>query len=408
MTQTTRPQAKEPTTAQDQTRKRSTIRKFHSSVLRWRRRASSSQQELENFLNEQDFRFAADCERMRVDRNGSMLSLLLVRLHQTRTDDVAFFARVLEGRLRITDTPGLLKDGRIAILLPDTPAEGAWKVAADISEVYPPGPERPECEVLVYPEHGKSRAADPAANRESSDDDADENSDTDHHQGEPNQEVAAAAKGSNIASGSNELFFARSHSAWKRVLDVVGGSVGLMASLPILIVAAVAVKATSRGPAFFSQQREGHGGRRFTMWKLRTMQVDAEAQKQALRKYSQQDGPAFKMKRDPRTTTVGRFLRWTSMDELPQFWNVLVGEMALVGPRPLPTEESIACDGWLRRRLQVKPGMTSTWQVSERGNVTFDEWARMDLRYAESNTMAQDLRLLFMTLPSLLLQKGMR
>ena len=188
----------------------------------------------------------------------------------------------------------------------------------------------------------------------------------------------------------------------------MGGSLGLIVSLPIIVVAAAAVKATSRGPAFFRQTREGHAGQPFAIWKLRTMHIDAEAQKPSLRKYSEQDGPAFKMQRDPRTTTVGRFLRWSSMDELPQFWNVLKGDMALVGPRPLPIEESTACAGWQRRRLQVRPGMTCTWQVAERGNVSFDEWARMDLRYARRHSIVEDLRLLLLTLPSLLLQKGMR
>src|SRR5215213_4865355 len=123
-------------------------RKLHARVLA-RRHAPKH----DFLLSDHDFRFAADCERMRVDRNGSVLSLLLIRLARSKGGiaDVALLARVLEGRLRVTDTPGLLDDGRIAVLLPDTPAEGAWKVATDVSEVYPPGPDRPECEVLVYP-----------------------------------------------------------------------------------------------------------------------------------------------------------------------------------------------------------------------------------------------------------------
>src|SRR5262245_55413114 len=126
------------------------VRKLHARIFA-RRHAPES----DFLLPHADFRFAADCERMRVDRNGSVLSLLFVRLprHKSAAADIAFLARVLEGRLRVADTPGLLDDGRIAILLPDTPEEGAWKVAADISEVYPPGPERPECDVLSYPPH---------------------------------------------------------------------------------------------------------------------------------------------------------------------------------------------------------------------------------------------------------------
>ncbi len=362
------------------------LRRLHASVLRWHRTPAC-----DFLLGDEDIRFAADCERMRVDRNGSVLSLLLVRLHEQLPEDVDFFARVLEGRLRVTDTPGLLNDGRIAILLPDTAAEGAWKVAADISEVFPPGPSRPECEVLVYPNQGVGH------NHDQSD--------------EPAQESEKKVVGSRVKNGpvgTEEFFFAKPHPLWKRSLDVLGGSVGLLASLPILAVAAVMVKATSPGPAFFQQLREGHGGKQFTMWKLRTMLLDAEKNKQGLREFSQQDGPAFKMERDPRTTAVGRFLRWTSMDELPQFWNVLKGEMSLVGPRPLPVEESTACEGWHRRRLQVLPGMTCTWQVCERGNVSFDEWVRMDLRYAKKHSLLEDMRLLIMTLPSLLMQRGMR
>ena len=365
------------------------LRTLHAQVLRWRKAPAG-----DFLLDDADFRFAADCERMRVDRNGSVLSLLLVKLNEERLEDIAFFARVLEGRLRVTDTPGLLKDGRVAILLPDTGAEGAWKVAADISEVFPPGPGRPECDVLVYPNKDKESRA--SENQE---------------QGPPDkitEEEIASSQLEESPAATDEFFFAKSIPFWKRTLDIFGGTVGMLCSVPILFAGAIAVKATSSGPAFFRQEREGHGGKRFTMWKLRTMHVDAEERKQDLRKHSQQDGPAFKMKRDPRTTLVGRFLRLTSMDELPQFWNVVKGDMSLVGPRPLPTEESVACEGWHRRRLHVVPGMTCTWQVSERGNVSFDEWVRMDLRYAEKHSFVEDVRLMFVTLPSLLMQKGMR
>ncbi|MGI9457129.1 MAG: sugar transferase, partial [Aeoliella sp.] len=357
-------------------------RQLHASVLKRRQQSGS-----DFLLSDEELRFAADCERMRVDRNRSVLSVLLVKLHEQNYEELAFFARVLEGRIRVTDTPGLLADGRVAILLPDTPAEGAWKVATDISEVYPPGPGRPECEVLVYPDRGRNRDHDA---------DDDQESNGQRHQGAEQQVASGGAK--HDADDAGEFFFAKAHPFWKRSLDVLGGTIGLVASLPILAVAALSVKLTSNGPAFFKQQREGHGGRRFDMWKLRTMHVDAEEQQHELRQYSQQDGPAFKMSKDPRTTAVGRFLRWSSMDELPQFWNVIKGDMSLVGPRPLPTDESHACEGWQRRRLQVMPGMTCTWQVCERGNVTFDEWVRMDLRYVKKCGVLEDLRLLAMTL----------
>jgi len=359
------------------------VRKLHARVFA-RRHAPQH----DFLVSSREFRFAAQCERMRVDRNGSVVSLLFIRLprHKATNADVAFLARVLEGRLRVTDTPGLLEDGRIGVLLPDTPPDGAWKVAIDISEVYPPGPERPECDVLVYPPHHAHHRSHPA--------------EPDGEPVSPPKEVAEVE--------SSEFFFAKKLPYWKRAVDLAGASVGLLVSAPIVLTAAAAIKVSSPGPAFFVQEREGRGGRRFKIWKLRTMHVDAEDKKKHLRELSQQDGPAFKMHRDPRTTMLGRFLRWSSIDELPQFWNVLRGEMSLVGPRPLPTDESQACEGWHRRRLDVTPGMTCTWQVSGRGKVSFDDWVRMDLRYAARHSLMHDLKLVFVTLPSLIFQRGMR
>ncbi len=363
-------------------------RRLHARLL-----ARRTAPKHDSLLDPSDFRFAADCERMRVDRNGSTLSLLLIRLapHKSAPADVDFLARVLEGRLRVTDTPGLLEDGRIGVLLPDTPAAGAWKVATDVSEVYPPGPERPQCDVVTYPPPERGRNSESAAEED-----------------EASVEGVAASPTENGEGGSSELFFAKPMPRWKRAIDVAGAVTGLTVAGPILLVAAAAIKASSPGPVFFRQEREGLGGRRFKIWKLRTMCVGAEELKEDLLELSHQDGPAFKMRRDPRTTWLGRFLRWTSVDELPQFWNVLVGEMSLVGPRPLPTAESQACAGWQRRRLDVVPGMTCTWQVMGRGRVRFDDWVRMDLRYVARQSVWHDVKLVLVTLPSLVFQRGMR
>jgi lipopolysaccharide/colanic/teichoic acid biosynthesis glycosyltransferase len=370
-----------------------TTRRIHGRLIA---RRNSPQHDF--LLDNRDLRYAADCERMRVDRNGSVLSLLLIRLpRKSGVEGVEFLSRVLEGRLRMTDTPGLLDDGRIGVLLPDTPTEGAWKVAADISEVYPPGPDRPECEVLTYP---------PRQRRDGAEDGIDE-SEVDTRLDEVGVE-ANGAEPSSDESASSEFFFIKSMPIWKRGIDVAGALAGLTVGAPVMLLAATAIKLSSPGPALFVQEREGCGGRRFLIYKLRTMCVDAEDQKEHLLELSQQDGPAFKMQRDPRTTPLGRFLRWTSIDELPQFWNVLKGDMSLVGPRPLPTVESQACHGWQRRRLDVRPGMTCTWQVAGRGRVRFDDWVRMDLRYAARHSLWRDLKLVFITLPSLLFQRGMR
>jgi lipopolysaccharide/colanic/teichoic acid biosynthesis glycosyltransferase len=182
----------------------------------------------------------------------------------------------------------------------------------------------------------------------------------------------------------------------------------LIALAPLLLLCVLAIKLTSRGPALYAQEREGLAGRRFRILKLRTMTVNAEEQQHALREHSVQDGPAFKMTEDPRTTWVGRWLRMTSMDELPQLWNVLRGEMSLVGPRPLPTKESLACTPWQRQRLWVAPGMTCIWQVSGRSTVTFEQWMRMDLQYLRRRSLFCDVGLLLTTGPALVLKRGPR
>jgi lipopolysaccharide/colanic/teichoic acid biosynthesis glycosyltransferase len=210
------------------------------------------------------------------------------------------------------------------------------------------------------------------------------------------------------AATSIESLLAQPSPTWKRAIDVLGAMVGLMLSLPILAVAGVAIKLSSHGPIFYTQLREGLGGHRFRIYKLRTMQQGADENQSALRQHSVQDGPAFKMENDPRTTWVGRLLRATSLDELPQFWNVLIGDMSLVGPRPLPVHESLQCAPWQRRRLSVAPGMTCIWQVTGRSRVSFDEWMRMDLQYVRRRSLLCDMSLLLSTAPSVVVSRGPR
>ena len=192
------------------------------------------------------------------------------------------------------------------------------------------------------------------------------------------------------------------------MLDFLGALVLLVVAAPIMAIAAMAIRLTSSGPALFKQRRAGLGGRPFVIYKFRTMVTDAEARKRELRKYSEQDGPAFKLTNDPRVTAVGRFLRKTSIDELPQLWNVLKGDMSLVGPRPLPVDEADACLQWQRRRLDVTPGLTCIWQVKGRSTVTFAEWVRMDVEYIRKRTLLHDLSILLQTVPAVLLRKGAR
>lgn len=194
---------------------------------------------------------------------------------------------------------------------------------------------------------------------------------------------------------------------WKRLLDVTVAAVALMALAPLLAAVALLIKLTSPGPVLFRQVRSGRGGRPFRMYKFRSMVADAESQKRRLLPLNEQDGPAFKMENDPRVTKVGRFLRAFSIDELPQLWNVLRGDMSLVGPRPLPVEETKGCQNWQRQRLDVTPGLTCFWQIKDRrSKIPFVEWTRLDIRYVASRSLRVDLRLIAQTILFIVRRKG--
>ncbi|MCC6750459.1 MAG: exopolysaccharide biosynthesis polyprenyl glycosylphosphotransferase [Deltaproteobacteria bacterium] len=194
--------------------------------------------------------------------------------------------------------------------------------------------------------------------------------------------------------------------AVKHAADLLFGALLLLLAAPVLLAIALAIRLLDGSPVLFRQQRVGHYGRRFGMLKFRTMVPEAEAQQPALKEASPQDGPTFKLTADPRVTSLGRFLRRTSLDELPQLINVLRGEMSLVGPRPLPIGEQQQIRGWYRRRLTMKPGLTGLWQVSGRSQLGFDEWMRMDLKYVDEWSLALDLKLLLLTLPAVLRGRG--
>jgi exopolysaccharide biosynthesis polyprenyl glycosylphosphotransferase len=192
----------------------------------------------------------------------------------------------------------------------------------------------------------------------------------------------------------------------KRACDIVTAAVALALSSPIIAAAAVAIRATSRGPVFFHQTRCGLHGRPFQMIKLRTMVVDAEEQKQALAGYNECDGPVFKMKHDPRVTPVGRFLRRWSIDELPQIWNVLVGDMSIVGPRPPVPAEVALYETFERRRLSMRPGITCTWQVEGRNEIGFADWVKLDVEYIDGWSISRDIEIMLRTVPAVLSGRG--
>ena len=192
----------------------------------------------------------------------------------------------------------------------------------------------------------------------------------------------------------------------KRTADIVISLSGLVILSPLFIVIAVMVASEHEGGVIFRQERAGWKNQPFTMYKFRTMVKNAAALRDEMEKYNELDGPAFKMKNDPRITKVGRFLRRTSLDELPQLYNVLKGDMSLVGPRPLPTYESEKCSEEQLQRLLVKPGITCFWQVCGRNDVSFDDWMEMDLRYIKEQSLRTDAVILLQTVKAVLSGRG--
>jgi len=325
--------------------------------------------QVDDLMDEREFRRAVDEERMRMDRNGTHFSLVVF---DCGDDDCESKGRQLaeacRKRLRMIDRAGFLSSREVALLLPGTDATGAQQVADDITRGIQDDGGLLTHRVYLYP--GSAVLVRPDNCRE-----------------EAHAAIHSAAE-----------LLVEPLPLWKRMLDIVGASLGLIAAAPVMLAAAIAIKLDSPGRVVFTQVRAGLGGRPFNIYKFRTMTVGAEDLKHALRANSEQDGPAFKIKNDPRITRVGRYLRRTCIDEFPQFWNVLKGDMSLVGPRPLPCDESEECQDWQRRRLTVTPGLTCIWQVSGGMRIPFVEWMRMDIRYIRSRRLLHDLRLLWATL----------
>ena len=228
-------------------------------------------------------------------------------------------------------------------------------------------------------------------------------------------DVPTGARGNATMEMFGEMFMAtytlRTQSTWqlvlKRVMDICGAVVGLILCGIISIFLVPAIKLDSPGPAIFSQIRIGKNGRRFKFYKFRSMYVDAEERKKELMKNNEMDGLMFKMEDDPRITKVGKFIRKTSLDEFPQFWNVLIGDMSLVGTRPPTEDEFNKYNGHYKRRLMMTPGITGLWQVSGRSSITdFDEVVKLDLEYIDNWSLLGDIKILFKTVYSVIKRDG--
>lgn len=192
----------------------------------------------------------------------------------------------------------------------------------------------------------------------------------------------------------------------KRVMDITISGAALILLSPVFLITALAIALEDGGPVIYRQNRNGMNGAVFCMYKFRSMCKDAEKIHKTLLDQNELDGPAFKLKDDPRVTKIGRFIRRTSIDELPQLINIIKGEMSLVGPRPLPTYETEQCNEYQRQRLLVKPGLTCYWQCSGRNDIPFNEWMEMDLQYIKEASLLIDIKIIIKTFGSVIGGKG--
>lgn len=360
-------------------------------------------------------------ERTRADRSGLSLSLVLfrfVRLTPWRRQRRRLVA-AMRRRARITDEVGANGRQGAYALLPHTPEAGARRFAESVAAMLAHEGANLQYEVFTYT----------PPTRRGGDDDPDQWTDggstrdivvvadpqrprqTDAPRG---REAVAAEQDSwdrepaaaRLDHPAMHPLFVRRTPVWKALSDRVLAAAALVLLSPLMLAIAAAIRLDSPGPAIFRQRRAGLGGRAFTMFKFRTMVADADRLQAALREHNEVDGPAFKMRRDPRVTRIGAILRKTSLDELPQLFNVLRGDMALVGPRPLPLLESEGVEHWQRRRLDVMPGLTCTWQISGRSEIEFEDWMRMDIDYVRRRGLWTDLRILVGTVPAVVARRG--
>jgi lipopolysaccharide/colanic/teichoic acid biosynthesis glycosyltransferase len=346
-----------------------------------------------------DFDVIIAKEKARADRNSHLFSLVSFEIDPSDSskDSVACFAYYLKNRIRITDQIGWLDTDSIGVLLFNSSRVEAEKFIEKILLISPPN----ICykyTISTYPaertEHLHAEGVHPGT-REN------------HHSMNASSSfsVQSRATSANISQKLHPVFFHKV-SVWKRLSDICLSLFALIVFSPLFLIIAITLKLTSKGPILYKQQRAGLGGVPFTMLKFRTMKAGAEEMKSELQPFNERTGPVFKMGKDPRVTRIGKILRQWSLDELPNFINVLKGEMSLVGPRPPTFDEVERYHNWHNYRLEMRPGITCIWQVYARHEKSFDNWVRLDIKYRQEQSFLLDLKLLALTLPAVLSRRG--
>lgn len=372
----------------------------------------------EGIYSENDFLMILERERSRADRDGSSFTLIVFDMENAILNGASprhVLGILHKRRVRSTDEVGWFEK-KIGVLLHNTNIKGAHHFANEVITAAP----SIRYTVYAYPTERHNNYHEDRSFQEYS---ADEVSSVKRERGSrrvalfTQQATNGTLRSTNrptwlqseYSTGSIldlQQLFIRSIPTWKRVIDLFVAIVSIVILSPIMIVVAVAIKLTSKGPVLFRQPRSGLGGKPFIFYKFRSMVIDAEDKKRELIKFNERTGPVFKMSNDPRITTIGKFIRKWSIDELPQLFNVLFGDISLVGPRPPTLDEVPKYEKWQNRRLEVKPGITCIWQAYARHNKCFDAWVRMDIEYTRNQSFLFDLKLMFKTVPAVLSRKG--
>jgi len=377
-----------------------------------------------------EFQTILERERSRVNRNGHKFSLLVFDVGRSDQNHIRMqcLAHVLKNRVRRTDLAGLLDNHRIGVILLYTSEAGAWRLVNDVCQSMGGEATPPECTVRTYPsEHnsgGEHREqlsfADlsPKWNTTATGG----LSMSAKHTGNLNNDFASRQSPADTmrdcheVAHSSELLFSRRLPLWKRSMDIVGALFALIVLSPVLLLVSFIIKIASRGPVIFKQERARYSGKTFSMWKFRTMGVNTNISdhrqyvlnllKGAKGDNPDSESPMVKLDGHPQIIPLGRFIRKTCLDELPQLVNVLRGEMSLVGPRPALQYEVAEYPQWYHGRFDAVPGMTGLWQVSGKNRLTFNEMARLDIRYARQASLWLDTKILLKT-PSAIISQIM-
>ncbi len=395
-----------------------------NSILKWRYPfiQSNWKRGSVNVLSVSKFQEILDLERERVDRNNGTFSLVSFNAHgikDVNNDDFQEIIKVIKSRkLRRVDKFGLCCGFRIGVMLYNTGAKGAEYYAKCIIDELKKRIPDIDCTIYTYPDDFKHRNGDKRSTNGFRSNDTQEDfqktsRDASYTKYVEEKELVLDENVSltPLRVCSSKVLKVKGSlnikaAIGKRIVDIVGSTLLILLFSPVMLATAVAIKLTSHGPIVFKQQRAGVCGNPFTLYKFRSMVIDAEEKKSELFRHNLRTGPVFKMENDPRVTHIGRIIRKWSVDEMPQFFNVLKGDMSLVGPRPPTMDEVAKYFNWHNRRFDIKPGITCIWQVYARHNKCFEGWVRLDIKYIRSQSFLLDLKILFLTIPAVVLRKG--